>query len=387
MKNRFSGLRIFTALAVAVILMSSSALAEFVSFSGTVVAKDTADVLADIGGTVDSVNVIAGQEVAAGEVLASFRTTKVYATADGTVTGIFAQLGDSADTAATNYGAVLYVEPTYQYTIAGSTDSSYDAEDNKFVHVGESVYLKGYSDATHTGTGTVTAVSGTDFTVRVDEGEFLVGETVSVFRDSEYASKSRIGRGELSRTDPVAYTGSGSIVNIAVTDGQTVARGDLLFETLDGTYDAYYMSGLDILSPVSGIVAEVKATEDSALSKDETAFVIYPDGGMWIEASIEESDLGNISVGDTVLIEFTWNEDDDVTYDGTVEMISAIGTSSDTGVTYPVYISFTPDETVKYGMTVVVSSIDEEAEDDTADVSEEAEQPAESPTPEATSND
>lgn len=382
MKNRGKAFKIIASLAVAAVLMTGSALAEFVSFSGTVVAKETTDVLADIGGTIDGVNVIAGQAVSAGDALARFRTTKVCATADGTVTGIFAVPGDSADTATTNYGAVLYVEPTYQYTIACSTDSSYDAEENKLVHVGETVSLKCYSDGDHTGTGTVTAVSGTDFTVRVDSGTFLVGETVSAFRDSAYASTSRVGRGTVSRTNPVAYTGSGSIVNIAVTDGQTVARGDLLFETLDGAFDGLYMSGLDIISPVSGTVAEVKATEDSALAKGDTAFVIYPDGGMWIEAAISESDLDGIAVGDPVTIEFTWNEDDDVTYPGTVVMISAIGTESDSGVTYPVYISFTPDETVKYGMTVVVSSADEEEESTAATV-----QPAESPAPEATGND
>jgi hypothetical protein len=104
---------------------------------------------------------------------------------------------------------------------------------------------------------------------------------------------------------------------------------------------------------------------------------------MWIEASVDETDLGAISVGDKVSIEFTWN-DDDVTYDGTVAMISAIGTANEESVTYPVYITFTPDETVKYGMTVVVSSQDGEDTDaaaqDEAQATDE-EQPTQGETP------
>lgn len=121
------------------------------------------------------------------------------------------------------------------------------------------------------------------------------------------------------------------------------------------------MTGLDITSPVDGTVAEVKASEDGTLNKGDTAFVIYPDSAMWIEASIDETDLGSITVGDQVDIEFTWNEDDDVSYTGTVAMISAIGTTDAETVTYPVYITFTPDSTVKYGMSVVLSSPDEDA--------------------------
>lgn len=388
MKRKGKAILVTLALAMTLMLTAQAALADYVSFSGTVVSSEQTAVIAPIGGTVAEVDAVAGQRVEAGDALATFETTKVYASQDGTVTGIFAQPGDSADVISQTVGAVLYVEPSYSYTIAASTDYAYDSEDNVFVHIGESVYLKGYSDATHTGTGTITAVSGTDFTVRVDSGEFLVGETVTVFRAESYTSKSRIGRGALSRTNPTAYTGSGSIVSIAVEDGTAVSKGDLLFETLDGTFDAYYMTGLTITSPVTGTVAEVKASADSSLSKGETAFVLYPDDAMWIEASVDETDLGSIAVGDKVSIEFTWN-DDDVAYEGTIAMISAIGTTGGETVTYPVYISFTPDETVKYGMTVVVSSpdgddteaavTDESAQDDQGEA-DQGEAPAEGQT-------
>ncbi len=376
MKIRRKTFLVALALMTTLILTAQAALADYVSFSGTVASSEQTAVIAAIGGSIATVDVVAGQKVSAGDVLATFETTKVYASQDGTVTGIFAQPGDSADEVGTTYGAVLYVEPTYQFTIAASTDNSYSAEENKLVHVGESVYLKGYSDSTHTGTGTVTAVSGTDFSVRVDTGEFLVGETVTVFRSENYTSKSRIGRGELSRSNPVAYPASGSIVSIAVADGATVQKGDLLFETLDGTFDAYYMTGLDIVSPVSGTVSEVKATVDATLNKGETAFVIYPDTAMWIEASVNETDLGSIAVGDQVSVSFTWN-DDDVTYDGTIAMISAIGTTDGESVTYPVYVTFTPDETVKYGMSVVISTPDGDAAPETDASAAQTQQPTE----------
>ena len=61
-----------------------------------------------------------------------------------------------------------------------------------------------------------------DYTVDVRSGEFLVGETVSIFRGDSATSANRIGRGELTRKSPTAVTGTGSIVSFAVADGDSV---------------------------------------------------------------------------------------------------------------------------------------------------------------------
>ena len=151
-------------------------------------------------------------------------------------------------------------------------------------------------------------------------------------------------------------------------------RGDLLFETLDGSFNGLYMSGIDITAGVDGTISRIDAQQGSAIQKDSVVAVLYPEGSMRIEAQIEEANLASIAVGDPVSIELLWNQDEDVTYDGTITMISAIADSADAddktaegetedAVTYTVYIDFTPDENTRYGMSAVITTLEaQEAE-------------------------
>ena len=362
--------------ALACALLTPGALAETISFTGTVAAKSTSEVYAPIGGTVESVSAVAGQQVRAGDVLATLATTKVYAPEDGVITGLFAQAGDNAETVAQRYGAVLYIEGASVYTISASTDNAYNTTENKFVHVGENVYLSCYSDGSHSGTGVITAIEGTSYTVEVTSGEFLIGETVNVYRGESATTAARIGRGTLGRRNPTAVSASGSIVSIAVQDGDSVQKGDLLFETLEGSFDGYYMSGSEILATGDGVVAEIGLSQGGRLEKGSVAAVLYPEGAMQIQAQIAEANLGLIHVGDPVEIELNWNSDAEVRYSGVISMISAIadsssgnsgeGMDSSESVTYTVYIDFTPDADTRYGMTAVVSTLDAEIEEEEA---------------------
>ena len=383
---KFNPTRALTVALSAALLLGPCAMAETITFNGTVEAGRSVQVYAPIGGTVARVAVESGERVSAGDVLVSLSTTKVYADESGTVTGVFGQPGDSADTISGRYGAVMYIEGESVYTIDASTENAYNSTDTKFVHVGESVYLSCYSDGKHTGTGVITAIQGTDYTVKVLSGEFLVGETVNVYRGDKDTTSKRIGRGTLTRANPTAISGNGSIVSFAVSAGDEVQRGDLLFETLDGAFDGLYMSGSDIAADIDGIVYQVNAQQGSPIQKDSVAAVLYPADAMRIEAKIEEASLSDIAVGDPVSIELVWNQDNEITYPGTISMISAVADAStssgmDAGeqaVTYTVYIDFTPDANTRYGMSAVVTTLeDDEAEDAPEEVTdyEEAEAP------------
>ena len=99
MKKAIAGLMILC-------LMSGAALADTISFSGRVEASATTEIYTPVGGTVEELAVKAGQKVSADTVIARIRTTKVYATEDGTVTAVYGEPGDDAKTLADKYGAV-----------------------------------------------------------------------------------------------------------------------------------------------------------------------------------------------------------------------------------------------------------------------------------------
>ncbi|MBR1684399.1 MAG: hypothetical protein IJ708_04625, partial [Clostridia bacterium] len=121
-----------------VLTLSGAALADSLVLDGTVTNDVTVQVYAPIGGTVDQVLATAGESVTEGQAIASLRTNKVYATENGTITGIFGQAGDSADTISSRYGAVMYLEGDSIFTVSASTTNAYNSTETKFVHVGES---------------------------------------------------------------------------------------------------------------------------------------------------------------------------------------------------------------------------------------------------------
>lgn len=370
-------LSVVVSLLLAMLMLCSAACAETISLNGTVTVKKTAEVYAPIGGTVQSVDVEVGQSVKADDVLATLKTNKVYATEAGTVTGLFGQPGDSADTITARYGAVMYIEGKKTFTLSATTDNAYNATANKLVHVGETVYLTSRSDSAHKGEGVITAVNGTGYTVEIASGTFEPGESCDVFRAKARNTSSRIGRGSVARVNPVAVTGTGSIVSYAVKDGAKVTRGQLLFETLDGTFDGLYMSGSSIKAGVDGVVGQLNVAQGNPVQKNAVAAVIYPAGSMQIEATVNESDLSFVHVGDAVTVELNWNQDDDQLLNGTIAMISAVANQG-AEATYTVYVDFTPDANTRYGMSAVVNTLEtadaevEEIEAEEAEPVEEA---------------
>lgn len=375
---------------VAALLLSGMALAESdYDFDGKVVCVQPAYVTAAIGGTVASVPVLAGQLVSAGDTLAELNTEKVYAPASGTVTGVFCAPGDSVTDVTDRYGALLYIEPDSKYTLTASTDNAYNLSENKYIHVGETLYLA-CSDGTHTGQGFVTAVDGTDFTIEVTTGSFYMGETVSAYRDAGRATRTRVGRGTIERIANVAVTGGSgegatetSVVAVHVGDGDAVQSGDLLMETLSGEYDARYCTGSGLVSDVDGILAETGLTVGASLNKGDVIATVYPRANLQLEVDVNEADLAALAAGTPVQISFNWNEDaeDANVYTGTVadvlfkavEASGAEGESSD-AVAYAAYIDFDADENIRLGMTATVRPLsggDAAAEDGEVEPEEE----------------
>lgn len=341
------------------LLCAASALAGGqLAFDGVVRAKGSVPVTAHIGGTAQGMDMIAGQRIEAGDVIVTLEPEAVKAQQSGTVRGIFAQNGDSVDVVTNRYGAVVYVEPDYVYTLTADTDYAYNLDENKFVHTGEIVYLTCTDNTNMKGTGVITSVSGSDYTVEVTEGTFGIGDTVNIFRSEDRLSKTRIGRGEVSRVNPVAYTGTGSVYNVLVREGEHVEAGDVLFETLSGTFDAYYATGNQVVSDVSGIVETVNVSNGADVSKDDKVITVYPDGSMYIEFSVNEMDLKEIREGDKVEIEFLWNEGEESRVKGEVVFVSMI--SADDNANYTARAVFDADENIRIGMTAVVYTLSEE---------------------------
>lgn len=331
------------------------ALAE-TTFDGSVVAGEAVSVTAPFGGTVSSLTLKEGAEISLGDTICTLETTKVYAPHAGTISGVFGQAGDAVDTVSQRYGAVLYITPSEKYTISASISKAYNSSETRYVNLGEKVYVSCTADGAHTAEGVVTAVSGTSYTVETTSGELLMEETVYIYRTSDLATTSRLGRGTVSRTAETAVSGTGSILRMHVQDGDTVQRGQLLFETVTGSLDGLYATSNDIVSEVSGIVAQLNVSAGATVNKGETLLTVYPKDQLQVEISVDEYDLAEISEGDTVNLTFTWDDEDAEKHTGVVKMISHVSSVTSGDAAYKAYIGFDAPEQTRLGMTVVVTA-------------------------------
>ena len=339
-------------------MAASAALADTITLDGTVISTETAPVVSPVEGVLANVYWHVGDHVAESDEAAALYAVGVRADQSGTVR-VMGTVGESVEALVSRYGAVVYVEPDCAFTISLSTRYAYDVEENKVIHPGEMVYLQcSSSNPNHTGIGRVTKVSGNDFTVEVTEGDFERGETVYAYRTDDHATNTRIGRGTAEHSFPVAYTGTGTgrVCGIAVADGAHVDIGALLYETVE-TANAYAM-----VSGVAGTVAAVRVAAGDAIAQGTVLADIYPDEAMRIEISVSENDLRDLGVGTRVSIEFTSGE----TADGEIERISGIAQvnedAEDDTVYFSAYVRFDASETVRYGMTAKVTTVEDDAQ-------------------------
>ena len=333
-------------------------------FEGNVAAGATVAVTAPYGGTVKSVDIREGQLIAVGDTVAQLETTQTLAPIDGTVRGIFSAVGATLDKT-----TVLNIAPLSKYTVTCTIDDAYTTIDTLYVTLGEKVYIRCKKDGTHKAEGIITAVNGSSYTVQTTAGELYMEETVYIYRSEAYTAKTRIGSGTVGRTAEIAITATGGLLSLAVSEGETVERGQLLFETVEGSLDTGVANSAAITATTAGAVASIKVAAGQSVSKGDVLYTVYLPGKYQIAFTIDEDMLSVVNVGDTVDITFHWNEDNGTAVSGTVTGISYVSTSSDTAAAsstsatsaaqYTGYASFTADDDVRLGMSVTVTTLDE----------------------------
>ncbi|MBQ8094338.1 MAG: HlyD family efflux transporter periplasmic adaptor subunit [Clostridia bacterium] len=328
-------------------LLSMSAQADQM-LSGRVVPSDTVSMQAPFGGVVKRAELRAGTRIQIGSPVAEMAVTKVMASEDGVVTGIFAEPGDSAEQ------TVLYLAPVSRFTVSATVSKAYSSPETKYVLPGETVYIKCAKDGSHKAVGTITAVDGSAYTVETTAGELYMEETVYIYRSPTYLSKTCIGSGTVSRTDVLSVSGTGSLIRMCVEDGEEVERGQTLFETVEGDIDALLALEPTLRSTVSGIVAEVTASAGQKVSKGDTLFTVYPDNSLMVEFDIPQASLSSVSPGDSVQLYFDWQEQK-VPVSGVVTDISYMAHENAEGdPVYYGYLTFENDSWVREGMNVYV---------------------------------
>ena len=227
---------------------------------------------------------------------------------------------------------IACIERTLPQVAQASTSGAYNDEENRLIHVGETVYFYQTSDKDNEGEGRVTAVNGSDYTVELTAGDFENGDSIKIYRDEKMGTKSCIGSGTIERAADVAVSGTGRVLSCAVQPGQTVRKGQLLFE----------LSGQDAEGAASG----------QQVYKGQLLASIHDLSAMNVVAEVDEIDLERVHVGDTLTVVFDCYPQEEVS--GTVQSISLIGNAKQNATYYDVTLSISASWQVLPGMNATV---------------------------------
>ena len=293
-----------------------------------------------------------GDQVLAGDALFALDTVKVYAPVDGTVQAVFADPGDLCEDVTALYGMIACIERALPQVADASTSGAYNDEDNRLIHVGETVYFYQTNDKDNEGEGRVTAVNGSDYTVELTAGDFENGDNIKIYRDEKMGTKSCIGSGTIERAADVAVSGTGRVLSCAVQPGQTVRKGQLLFE-LSGQDAQADVTGATVTASHAGAV-ELAAGVSSGqqVYKGQLLASIHDLDVMNVVAEVDEMDLERVHVGDTLTVGFDCPPQEEVS--GTVTDNSLIGNAKQNATYSDVTISISTSWQVLPGMNATV---------------------------------
>lgn len=334
MKKRFSLLLVLCLLAT-VPALADTDLTGYAIANGNVAAARFVDAVAPFSGTLDSFDLEAGDTVAAGDSLFTLLVNTLYATEDGTVGAIFAQPGDDAQAVMVRYGGVMALEGDVSQQITATTAGAYNDEKNRTIHIGETLYFESAKAGREEGFGQVVAVSATGYVVDILSGSFDAKENLTLYRSDSYVNKDCVGKGVVSRRDPVLLSGAGRVADVLVSEGDRVTRGQALMTFL--AQDADPGASATVTSPADGVVATVGVSPCQQVWKGALLARIYLTDSLEIVAQVDEMDLGHLRVGDTV--PYTLDMDESQVYQGTVTEISALGVTRQNAAYYAVHVS------------------------------------------------
>ena len=163
---------------------------------------------------------------------------------------------------------------------------------------------------------------------------------------------------------------SGTVSRIHVTEGDRVSKDQTLVTLTSSNLSDQVQSASEsvrnaqinlesryekledytITSPIKGTIIDKNYNAGETTEANKTLCTIYDLSYLTMTLSVDELDISNISVGQTVSI--TADAVEDQTYTGTVTKVSVASTSSGSATTYPVTIRIDQTDGLLPGMSV-----------------------------------
>lgn len=319
-----------------------------ITANATVIAPKSTYVTAPFSGTLLPFSWSEGDVVQRGETLVTMDTVKVYASSEGTLSAMFAKAGDDAQGVINRYGSLCVVEPTHPYFLEASTSGASKGTKNKFLHAGQTLYLK---EGDEKGEGRVMSVSQETYQVEILDGDYEMGDSVKCYRESGYATDSVTGTGTVRRFDDVAVQASGRVLAVHKQEGDTVAAGDLLFEMIDAASQPSTAT-CDVVAAAEGAITALHVLPGAQVYQGQLLCQVADLSQLELSIEVDEVDLALVQEGG--MLSFTLDAFPDREFQGTVTTILPIGTSRQNAAYFDVRVTLPVDAGILPGMNATV---------------------------------
>lgn len=373
--------------------VSTGSISTTVYGSGRLIDDDTENITVPEGVEITDVKVSAGDQVQAGDILASVDSATVVSAMSAVQSEIDTldeQLEDAADDEVSDtikaqikgrikkiYAAAEDDVATVMYDNNALLILSLDGKmavdvENETLSAGAAVTVTTSDGSAYT--GEVAETYGKTATILLTDQGPVYGDTVTV-TDGD---GNEMGSGELYVHDPLTVVGyAGTIKSVYVSENEYVYAGSTLFTLSDTSYTAAYdtllkerasleetLVQLVSIYKAGAVCAEfegtVKSVPDQEQTEDEESFTLSPDKTMSVTVNVDETNILSLSVGQEVRVEIDSMGEE--IYEGTITEIDKTGTSSDGVTQYTANVQIQKQDGMLEGMSasanIMIESVD-----------------------------
>ena len=299
---------------------------------------DKLNITAPAAGTVYTLDVEVGDEVTAGQQVASVRDAD-------TMSLTVAFPSDDAASFYVGQSATVTLDSTFE-TLSG-TISKISGTDT--VLTGNIMVRSVTIDVTNPGalSTTQSASAAVGAVTSTGSGTFAYKEEETVTAEtSGTVTAIRVAEGDrVSKNQVLVVLESGDLEDSVQSASESVRNAQL---SLENQYDR--LEDYTITSPISGTVVDKNYKAGETSEANQVLCSIYDLSYLTMTLSVDELDISNIAVGQTVTV--TADAVEDQVYEGVVTKVSVAGTSTGSATTYPVTIRIDETDGLLPGMSV-----------------------------------
>lgn len=319
------------------------------NYENALQTKEDLTVTSPIAGTVVTLDVEVGDEVQAGQTIATVRDSSIMEL----------KVNFPSDDAATFYvgqAATVTLDGSFETlnaTVTNIAGADTVLSGNRIVRqVTLSVSNPGGLSDTQLATATVGGIGSSD------NGTFTYNEERVVTADTagEVASLA-VSEGDLvSEGDTLVQLSSDTIDDTIASQSDALRQAELSLENAREALDNY-----TITSPISGTIVEKTYKAGEKTEQGEELCKIYDLSYLTLTLNVDELDISKVEVGQSVTI--TADAVENQVYEGTVTKVSVAGTTSNGYTNYPVTIQIDETDGLMPGMNVEATIVMNASED------------------------